>query len=72
MACATWKSAADLVVEPDVNGFEYDSFEQADALLRAGEAAMREALPQVREWFAVQPSPLHAQKGLGPSPMPAD
>jgi NTE family protein len=72
LACDTWKAAADLVVEPDVNGFEYDSFEQADALIKAGETAMRDALPEVRKWFAAQPSPIHVQERLGPSPMPAD
>lgn len=48
-----WRSAADLVVEPDVAGFEYDDFKRADELIRVGEAAMRKALPEVRKWLEV-------------------
>ena len=46
-----WKEAADLVVEPDVAGFAYDDFKRADDLIRAGEVAMRNALPAVRKWL---------------------
>ncbi len=69
-----WRSAADLVVEPDVAGFEYDDFKRSDELIRVGELAMRKALPQVRQWLeapaavsqiAVKPAPQV-------SPMPAD
>src|SRR5258706_1867538 len=48
-----WKSAADVVVEPDVAGFAYDDFKRAGDLIRAGEVAMRQALPVVRQWLAV-------------------
>jgi NTE family protein len=48
---STWRSAADLVVEPDVAGFGYDDFKRASDLIRVGEVAMRAALPQVRKWF---------------------
>jgi len=44
----SWKKDADLVIEPDVNGFAYDCFERTPELIAAGEAAMRAALPQVR------------------------
>jgi NTE family protein len=47
-----WRSAADLVVEPDVAGFAYDDFKRADDLMRSGEVAMRAALPAVRKWLA--------------------
>jgi NTE family protein len=46
-----WKRAADLVIEPDVAGFQYDDFKRAGELLKAGELAMRRALPEVRKWL---------------------
>jgi NTE family protein len=45
-----WRSAADVVVEPDVAGFAYDDFKRAGELIKAGEIAMRQALPEVRKW----------------------
>ena len=68
-----WRSAADLVIEPDVAGFAYDDFKHAHVLVQAGEAAMRAALPQVRKWMEAT-----TQVGLAPksapqlAPMPAD
>src|SRR3977135_634664 len=46
-----WRGAADLVIEPDVAAFEYDDFKHAGDLVRAGEEAMRKALPEVRSWM---------------------
>jgi len=46
-----WKAAADLVVDPDVNGFKYDDFERSSELIRAGETAIRLALPEIRKWL---------------------
>jgi NTE family protein len=71
-----WRQAADLVIEPDVAGFAYDDFKRADDLVRVGEAAMQNALPEVRKWLATmeesavnaKPSPAVAR----PAPMPAD
>jgi NTE family protein len=51
MSSPAWKQAADLIVEPDVDGFEYDAFAQSSALIRCGEVAMRAALPAVRAWL---------------------
>ena len=51
MNSSQWKSAADLVVEPDVHEFKYDDFEHSANLVRAGETAMRAALPEVRKWL---------------------
>jgi NTE family protein len=48
-----WRSAADVVIEPDVAGFDYDDFTRADELIRVGELAMLQALPQVRKWLEV-------------------
>ena len=72
-----WKSGADLVVEPDVIGFEYDDFSRTPDLVRAGEAVMRAALPEVKKWL--EPEPLAEQLGskrptiaTQPAAMPAD
>jgi len=51
MMSPVWKSAADLVIEPDVAGFDYDDFKRAGELIRVGELAMRRALPEVRKWL---------------------
>ncbi len=71
-----WRTAADLVVEPDVAGFAYDDFKRADHLIRAGEVAMRQALPEVRKWLESpeeSPIPARARRPVvGPAPMPAD
>jgi NTE family protein len=48
-----WRGAADIVIEPDVAGFDYDDFTRADELIRVGELAMLQALPQVRKWLEV-------------------
>lgn len=50
MSSSHWKEAADLIVEPDVNGFEYDAFVHTPALIKAGETATRAALPALRKW----------------------
>src|SRR6201997_2873936 len=46
-----WRGAADVIVEPDVAGFAYDDFKRASELIRAGEVAMRKALPEVLQWM---------------------
>lgn len=73
---SVWRSAADLVVEPDVAGFAYDDFKRTDDLVRVGEAAMRAALPEVRKWFEAPapavPSANPASPLSAPAPMPAD
>jgi NTE family protein len=77
-----WRCAADLVIEPDVAAFEYDDFKRAADLVRAGEEAMRKALPTVRQWLqapveATLPQrtavPGNARPAVPkPAPMPAD
>ena len=44
----SWKKDANLVIEPDVNGFAYDCFERTPELIAVGETAMRAALLQVK------------------------
>jgi NTE family protein len=56
MNCKVWRSAADLVVEPDVSEFKYDDFEHSAELVRAVEVAMRAALPEVRTWLQIDTS----------------
>jgi len=53
MMSSVWRDAADVVIEPDVAGFDYDDFKRADELIRAGELATRRALPEVRKWLEV-------------------
>ena len=75
-----WRSAADVIVEPDVAGFAYDDFKRAAELIRSGEVAMRQALPEVRKWLeapaqeaAPTKVPAKTRRAVPrPAPMPAD
>src|SRR3954469_19196303 len=72
-----WRGAADIVVEPDVAGFAYDDFKRSGDLIKAGEAAMRNALPQVRKWIEVPAAAesdavLERRSAPRTAPMPAD
>jgi NTE family protein len=73
---SVWRSAADLVIEPDVAGFDYDDFKRADELMRVGEIAMRSAMPEVRKWmegFLATDLPVQTPAIVaGPIPMAAD
>jgi NTE family protein len=75
MMSMVWRSAADLIIEPNVAGFDYDDFRRAGELIEVGEAAMRKALPEVRKWLeapAETASAIKAPLLATPSPMPAD
>lgn len=74
MNSSFWKGAADLVIEPDVNGFKYDDFEHATELMRAGQTVTRAALPEIRKWLQKEPSPMKMRKprAAQPAVMPAD
>ncbi len=74
MMSSVWRSAADLVIEPDVAGFDYDDFKRADELIRVGEVAMRQALPEVRKWLEVSAASPMNTTGLvaQPAAVPAD
>ena len=71
-----WKGDADLVIEPDVAGYGYDDFKRADDLVRAGEVAMRAALPAVRKWLDVPSKTANEATTTPavprPAPVPAD
>ncbi len=73
---SVWRSASDIVVEPDVAGFAYDDFKRADDLLKVGEHAMRAALPEVKKWLATPATAAAPAKRAPavtrPAPMPAD
>jgi NTE family protein len=56
--CSLWQADADAIIEPDVQGFGYDSFDRAPALVRAGEEAARRELPRMREWLQSATVPL--------------
>jgi NTE family protein len=74
MMSTVWKGAADIVIEPDVAGFDYDDFKRASQLIRVGELAMRSALPEVRKWLDTtveETSPLPAP-ALVARPIAAD
>jgi NTE family protein len=66
-----WKRAADLVIEPDVAEFAYDDFKRADDLIRAGELAMRRALPQVRKWLQSPAAAAYSAADRDAAPRPA-
>ena len=76
MMSTVWRNAADVVIEPDVAGFDYDDFKRAGDLIRVGELAMRRALPEVRKWLeapAEAPAPLKTPTLVtSPAPLQAD
>jgi NTE family protein len=43
-----WAKDADLLLEPNVDGFAYDDFARADELIAIGEESMRAALPALK------------------------
>ena len=76
MMAQVWRSAADVVVEPDVAAFAYDDFKRAGELITSGEVAMRAAMPEVRKWLETAeaiPAVAKPRPVMGrPAPMPAD
>jgi NTE family protein len=46
-----WKRHADVVIEPNVDGFAYDCFERTPELIKAGENSIRAVLPQIKQWL---------------------
>ena len=69
---SVWRSAADLVIEPDVAGFAYDDFKRADELIGVGEVATRAALPEIRKWLqSPAPAPAAPESApMIPAPIP--
>src|SRR5215471_6625746 len=56
MNCAQARQCADLIIEPDVTGYRYDDFEHSADLVKIGEAAARNALPEIRKWLKTEAS----------------
>jgi NTE family protein len=47
-----WRRESDVVLIPDVGSIPWDGFENAMAMIEAGERAAEQALPRIREWLA--------------------
>jgi NTE family protein len=47
----TWRQHSGMVIEPDVRGMEWDAFDSAAQLLKAGEDAAWQALPRIQAWL---------------------
>jgi NTE family protein len=72
MNSSQWKQAADLLIEPNVNGYKYDAFEHSAALVQAGEIATRAALPEIRKWLQIETHRLKTTRTAQPAAVPAD
>lgn len=48
----SWERHADIVLRPDVQSLMWDDFERVDEAVSAGAAAMRQALPKIRQLLA--------------------
>jgi NTE family protein len=75
MCASHWKEAADLIIEPDVNGFEYDAFVHTTALIKAGETATRAAVPALKKWIQQNDTATQAKAArtlIQAATMPAD
>jgi NTE family protein len=60
---ATWRSQADLVIEPDVSACAWDGFARAREMIAIGEQAARVALPTIADWLHL-PNDTHAGPSL--------
>lgn len=49
--CGPWRAASDIVLEPEIGDFGYDDFVRAPELVKAGEAAARQAIDQIKSWM---------------------
>jgi NTE family protein len=48
-----WVKHADLLLQPNVEGFAYDDFARADELIAIGEESMRAALPALKQKLGI-------------------
>jgi NTE family protein len=46
-----WRRASNLVIEPNVDGLTWDSFDSAERLIECGEKAALAALPRILSWL---------------------
>jgi NTE family protein len=71
-----WRKDANIVLEPNVDGFSYDCFDRCQELVKAGEESMRQALPELRRLLgssakvaAPAPTPIRvARPSVAPPP----
>jgi NTE family protein len=47
-----WRRESDVVLMPEVGAIPWDGFDNAMAMIAAGERAAEEALPRIRQWLA--------------------
>jgi NTE family protein len=57
---AIWRRDCDLVIEPDADSAEWNSFDCARNLMAAGERAGLAALPKIREWLSADGGGSHS------------
>jgi len=63
----SWRSLADVIIEPDVKPFVWDDFTKTPEMIAAGEAATMAALPQIRAALRGE-QPASAADGRQPHP----
>jgi NTE family protein len=49
---SAWRLDSDIVITPDVKAIEWNGFNAAPELVKAGEAAALAALPTIESWFS--------------------
>ncbi len=57
-----WEKDADMLLEPNVDGFAFDDFYRADELIALGEESMRAALPALRAKLGIAEPAQSAKK----------
>jgi predicted acylesterase/phospholipase RssA len=69
-----WAKDADLLLEPNIDGFAYDDFARADELIAIGEETMRAALPALKKKLRIadQSATRPAKTAITPAMQPAD
>ena len=58
-----WRLASDLVISPELESIEWNGFDSAPELVKAGEAAALAALPAIQSWLnrrVLQPAAIYA------------
>jgi NTE family protein len=66
-----WRGETDLVIAPDVRGFDWHAFSRASELVQAGEDAAWAALPKIQEWLSRPQLAAVGSPLAGPSAVPA-
>ncbi len=66
----SWRRDADVVLEPNVDGFTHDCFDRVQELVSAGEMAARAALPVIRRWEKQLGAESQPLGGTVPGPSP--